>query len=188
MTRLENDSCIVEIALDDTYETDIDFNGKYDIVINPLGYSQDEYHKAYAIHVFLKDKEYSVALIGDYNCWDYNCGVIDGEVLTVLQGWEVTQFNITTAQVTRSVTLDIMAPNFEIHRVNTGYLIYGETDITMLNNELETMWSFSGYDIFASSSGKKSFEIKKDRICLYDFEDNYYELDFHGKVICRIDA
>ena len=93
------------------------------------------------------------------------------------------QFNVNTASVMRTVVLDTMAPNFEIYKVDTGYLIHGEMDITMLNDKLETLWSFSGRDIFVSISGKPPFEIKADRICLYDFEDNYYELDFNGNVI-----
>ena len=28
-----------------------------------------------------------------------------------------------------------------------------------------------------------AFEMKSDRICLYDFEDNYYEIDYDGNVI-----
>ena len=187
MTRLENGNCIIEIALDDTYCTDREFNGKYDIVINPLGHPQNEYYRAYAIHVILKDRKYSAALIGDCNCWDDHCGVIDGDILTLLQGWEITQFDVAAAHVIRSVTLDTMAPNFEIHKANTGYLIYGETEITMLNDELELLWSFSGSDIFVSNSGKKPFEMKEDRICLYDFMDHYCELDFQGNVICHDD-
>ena len=46
-------------------------------------------------------------------------------------------------------------------------------ECSMLNNKLETLWLFSGRDIFVSVSGKNPFEIKADRICLFDFEDNY---------------
>ncbi|MDE7205768.1 MAG: hypothetical protein K2N90_01155 [Lachnospiraceae bacterium] len=28
-----------------------------------------------------------------------------------------------------------------------------------------------------------AFEMKRDRICLYDFEDNDYEIDYDGNVI-----
>ena len=45
------------------------------------------------------------------------------------------------------------------------------------------VWAFSGKDIFASVSGKLPFEIKDELICLYDFEDNYYEIDFEGNHI-----
>jgi len=180
MTRIENDLCKIDIAVDETYQSDADFKSKYDIVLNPNELSPDDYSRAYSIRVKLLDREYSVALIGDCHCWDTNCAVIEDDLLTILQGWEIMQFNVIAAMVMRSVTLDTMAPNFEIHKVGTGYLIYGETDITMLNDKLETLWSFSGRDIFVSISGKTPFEIKGERICLYDFEDNYYELDFQG--------
>ena len=183
MTRLENELCKISITVDETYQSDADFKSKYDILLNPNELPPDEYSKAYSIRVKLPDREYSIALIGDHNCWDTNCAVIEDDLLTILQGWEITQINVITAKVMRSFTLDTMAPNFEIHRVDTGYLIYGERDITMLNDKLETLWSFSGRDIFVSISGKNPFEIKADRICLYDFEDNYYELDFNGNEI-----
>lgn len=38
-------------------------------------------------------------------------------------------------------------------------------------------------DIFASVSGKEPFELCEDRIKLYDFEDNYYEIDFWGIIL-----
>ena len=53
----------------------------------------------------------------------------------------------------------------------------------MLDNNLSEIWKFIGKDIFASICNKKVFEICNDRIKLYDFEDNYYELDFNGKQI-----
>lgn len=187
MTILENEYCKIEIAIDDSYENDRDFNSKYDIVIKPIEYSKNHFYKAYAIQVSLKDRKYSVALIGDYNCQDENCGVLEDGTLTVLQGWTITQFDLIVAQVTRSVVINSMAPNFEIHRVNAGFLIYGETDITMLDDNLEMIWSFSGRDIFVSATGKKAFEIKDDRICLFDFEDRYYELDFYGNVLLCVD-
>ena len=183
MTRLENDLCRIEIAVDESYSSGADFQSKYDTVINPNDLPPDDYSKAYSIGVTLRDRAYSVLLIGDCNCWDVNCAVIDDELLTILQGWDIVQFNVNTATVMRTVTLDTMAPNFEIYKVDSGYLIYGETNITMLNGKLETLWSFSGQDIIVSTSGKTPFEIKADRICLYDFEDNYYELDFNGNEI-----
>ena len=183
MTKLENDHCEIEITIDNTHDTESSLSKKYDIVINVNDRSLCDYYKVYSIRIRLPFREYSVAMIGDYNCSDNNCAVIDNDILTVLQGWEITQFDIRTAQVTRTVKVDSWAPNFEIFRIKTGYLIYGETDITLLNQDLEKQWSFMGRDIFVSPSDKNPFEIKSDRICIYDFEDNYYELDFQGNVI-----
>ena len=183
MTKLENDMCSVQIAIEESFETDKNFSSRYDYIINPHSYPQDDDYKAYAIHVRLKDQTYSAALIGDYNCWDENCAVIEGNILTILQGWEITQLDVISAKVMRTAEIDSICPNVELHRVETGYLVYGEFDITMLNDRLEKLWSFSGHDVFASSTNKPAFEIREDRICLYDFVGNYYELDFQGNVI-----
>ena len=49
--------------------------------------------------------------------------------------------------------------------------------------DFHTKWKFSGRDIFVSASGKKSFELCEDRIKLYDFNDDYYEIDLNGNEI-----
>jgi hypothetical protein len=42
--------------------------------------------------------------------------------------------------------------------------------------------SFSEKDIFASASGERPFEIKGNYIHLYNFENNYYKIDFNGNL------
>ena len=64
-----------------------------------------------------------------------------------------------------------------------GYLIYGEIEILMLDFDFNLMWKFSGKDIFVSVTGKKAFELCEDSIKLYDFEDNFYEIDYDGNKI-----
>ena len=47
----------------------------------------------------------------------------------------------------------------------------------------DTEWSFSGKDIFASVTGRPAFEMTGNSIKLYDFQDNYYEIDYNGKEV-----
>ena len=74
--------------------------------------------------------------------------------------------------------LTVLAVTLQFIKLKKGYIIYGEIEITMLDFNFEKQWSFSGKDIFASISGKEPFKILENSICLYDFEDNYYEIDF----------
>ena len=67
--------------------------------------------------------------------------------------------------------------------MSDGYLIYGEIEIIKLDNEFNTLWKFSGRDIFVSTTGKNAFELTDHSIKLYDFNDNFYEIDFDGKLI-----
>ncbi len=180
---LENALAKVTISIDETYFSEENTPGKYDKVFNPNDFKRSELSTVFSVQVDLRNRQYSVALIGDHNCSEENCAVLENNVLTVLQGWDVLQIDLFCAQLIKCCSLDSMAPNIGIYRVNDGYLIHGEMDITMLDDSLHKLWDFSGYDIFVSISGKKEFEIKPDRICLYDFCDNYYEVDFQGNVL-----
>ena len=95
----------------------------------------------------------------------------------------ITQIKITDACIIRHVVLDCLGCNFAIYKVEKGYIIYGEIEITMLDLDFKKQWSFSGKDIFVSISNREPFTIRENLICLYDFENNYYEIDFNGKQI-----
>ena len=53
----------------------------------------------------------------------------------------------------------------------------------MLNDMLEKQWTFSGKDIFVTQSTKKPFVILDDAIELFDWENNYYKIDFKGNLM-----
>ena len=53
----------------------------------------------------------------------------------------------------------------------------------MLDFDFCKKWSFSGRDIFVSQFREKPFEICDNLIRLYDWEDNYYEIDFDGNLL-----
>lgn len=66
---------------------------------------------------------------------------------------------------------------------------YGSKEIALMEiyritKELSVQWQLCGKDIFETyAGGEPAFEMKSDRICLYDFEDNYYEISYDGEVI-----
>ncbi|MBR4749801.1 MAG: hypothetical protein IK083_09570 [Abditibacteriota bacterium] len=184
MTRLENELCSAEISVEEASGPVADLSSIYDIVLDPHGISRDPDRRVMSVRIRLKDREYTVALVADkYFDHDRNCAALRGDVMTILQCCGVTQIDVASGRILRTMAFADQASKFGIFSVNGGYLIHGELDILMLNEELEEVWSFSGRDIFVSVTGKKEFEIKEDRICLYDFEDDYYEIDFHGQLI-----
>ena len=180
---LENENCCVDIKIDETYTVDSTDNRHYDVVLNPCNYKKSNMSKTFSIHVNLFESEFCIALIGSFYSYDYNCAVLDDEILTVLQDKTITQIRITDGTIIRHKELDCFGCNFAIYKVENGYIVYGEIEITMLDLGLIKQWSFSGKDIFASVTRKQSFEIRNNAICLYDFEDNYYEIDFNGNLI-----
>ena len=95
----------------------------------------------------------------------------------------VAQIDVETAAIITSVIIDDLGVNFGIYSTDYGYIVHGEINIQMLDRDLHTKWIFSGKDIFVSVTDKTPFELCDDRIKLYDFEDNYYEIDYNGNLI-----
>ena len=96
----------------------------------------------------------------------------------------VCVFSPDNASVTKQIRINPMGTMFEVHRLENDYILYGEMEIYRITQELIVKWFFSGRDIFVRYQGNEpAFLMKQDRICLYDFEDNYYEINFEGKLI-----
>ena len=187
---LENEKCCVEIKADYAYYArTLEYtDNHYDVILNPFGYKRNEKVKTLSIHVDLFEKEFHLALLGPFYIYDDNCAVLEDEILSVLQGSVITQIGITDGTIIRHIWLncfddDFCAMYFAIYRINNGYVLLAETEITMVDLDFNKKWSFSGKGIFASFSGKHFLEISNNSICLYDFEKNYYEIDFNGNLL-----
>ena len=180
---LKSDNVIVEIVVDKTYTIGSVDNRHYDVVLNPANYSRSDFTKTLAIHIDMFSKQFSIALIGFGLISDEDCAILDNNTLTVLLNQEIVQINIVDGAIIRHVKLDSFGCNFAIYKVDNGYILYGEMAITMLDFDFVEKWTFCGLDIFVSATGKQSFEMKENAICLYDFVDNYYEIDYEGNRI-----
>ena len=73
---LENSNCIIEISIDETFTVDSTDNRYYDIIHNPCQYKHSDIAKTLAIHVDLFSKEYSIALVGSFYTYDFDCTVV----------------------------------------------------------------------------------------------------------------
>ena len=176
--QLKNELCEICIAVDNSYVIDSKDNNHYDFVYNPD--NNREFYKAFSIEIFKHNKNTKIALVGDcYSC-DENCASPNGNIITILQNDVISQINVITGELVFYTNIENFGCDFGICEIETGYITYGEIEIKMLDFNFNTKWKFSGRDIFVSVSGKNSFELCKDRIKLYDFNDNYYEIDFNG--------
>ncbi|MDE6707788.1 MAG: hypothetical protein K2K06_07115, partial [Oscillospiraceae bacterium] len=93
-------------------------------------------------------------------------------------------FNPETLAIEKQVKIKSMGDMFAVYGLEEDYILYGEFIIYRIAKDLSIKWEFSGRDIFVRYHGNEpAFFMKKDRICLYDFEDNYYEIDYNGKLI-----
>ena len=181
-TIFQNDKYFVEITLDETYTIDSADNKRYDYVLNPSNKRRGDMYKV--LHLSIKGvQNVDIALIGDYYTYPEDCAILEDDILTVLQNDYITQIDLKSVQTIAGYELNVFGTTFSIYRMSDGYLIYGEIEIIKLDNEFNVAWKFSGRDIFVSITGKNAFELTDHSIKLYDFEDNFYEIDFDGKLI-----
>lgn len=181
--RLQNDICNITISVDETYAVGSADNKPYDRVINPRPFGRGDFYKVFRVEIELFHERTDIALVGDFNSCAADCAVLDGEVLTVLQNDAAVQIQVKDGSLLRYKQLDCFGCNYGIYKVEQGYLIYGEVEIIMLDFDFNKKWTFSGRDIFVSMSGKKAFELCGNSVKLYDFEGNFYEIDFNGRLI-----
>lgn len=180
---LQNDRCKIKIAVDETYTLDSVDNKPYNRVINPLSLKRNDFYKVFSIEIALSHETISIALVGNFYSYDTDCAVLDHEILTILQNNVIVQIKVGDGTMLHYKTFDCFGCNFGIYKVKEGYIIYGEMEITMLDLNFNKQWGFSGGDAFVSISGKKPFELCDNTIKLFDFEDNFYEIDLNGTLV-----
>lgn len=183
---VQNDICNVNISIDETYTVESTDNKPYDLVINPRNLRHNDMYKIFSIHIDLFSHTISIALVGDYYSYDVDCAILENNVLTILQNDTIVQLNIKDGTMVNFKEFDCFGCNYGIYRVEKGYIIYGEIEITMLDFDFNKRWSFYGKDIFVSMSEKKAFELLDNSIKLHDFENNFYEIDFSGNLIREV--
>ena len=180
---LENEVCAAKISVDDTYTIGSDDNRQYDAVINPSNLTCHDLSKTFSISIDLYDHAYTIALVGSCLSCEYDCAILEGGALLVLQDDDLVIIDVLSGTLVKYTHMDCFGSNFGIFRIPKGYIIHGEIEIIMLNCELEKQWSFAGRDIFVTQSNKKPFTLSDDAIELFDWEDNYYKIDFEGNLI-----
>lgn len=122
----------------------------------------------------------ALALVGPPCCCHTR---ISGDLLLVVQFDLLTLVSLPEGRILQRCEMDCPGGCLGLHPLEDGWLIHGEGAILRLDRELQPLWEYCGADIFASVTGKEAFTLTNDRILLWDFNDNYYELDLTGKLI-----
>lgn len=181
-TTLQNEKYHVNISTAHTYIEESADNRSYDYILNPNKLGRNNMYRTLCISVTgIKNAE--IALVGDYYTSDIDCAILEDNILTILQNDYISQIDLETVQIIAGYELDVLGATFSIYRMSDGYLIYGEIEIIKFDNEFNVAWKFSGRDIFVSITDKNAFELTDRSIKPYDFEDNFYEIDFNGDLI-----
>lgn len=96
----------------------------------------------------------------------------------------VCEFDAQTGEMKNKKSVNMMGTLFSVYRYQQDFVLYCEMDIIRMTQDLDVVWDFGARDIFVRYHGEEpAFEMMPDRIRLYDFSDNYYEIDYDGNVI-----
>lgn len=177
---LQNNSFQVHITIDDTYSIDSTDNIHFDVILNPDHLSRtDRYRTADIIIKDKGNKEWRIALLGYY----VNHALLEDHKLSILQDDKITRIDLRSFKILLHKPVNCFGSCLAIYPFMDGYLIHGELSILKTNKNLDIIWEFSGRDIFVTNNDKESLTIKDNIIQLYDWDNNYYELDENGKLL-----
>ena len=179
---LYNDNWEVEIS-------EINYNpDSADNVIQPDDYIvlNEDFPKTVLIKILDANhsEEKSIVLsVSFFTPHDQFAFIMDNDLFMFLND-TVCNMELQTGRIVKRSKLDISGSLVSVHLYRDDFILYCEMNIIRMNQNLDVIWNFMARDIFVRYKGEEpAFEMKEDRIQLYDFSDNYYEIDYDGKVI-----
>lgn len=182
--RLENNNYIIEITNDENYSLDSADNTMcYDYIYNPNNISREMMYTTFSTKIISPNKEIKVALIGGAYSFVEDCAIIKNDTLIILQNETVLLIDLPSGKLVNYINIDTFGCNFAIYEIASGYIVYGEIEILKLSFKFDVEWRFSARDIFVTVDDTPPFIICDKSIKLHDFNNNYYEIDFEGKLI-----
>jgi len=70
--------------------------------------------------------------------------------------------------------------SFEILKIDNGYIVHGELEITRIDNNGKIIWQNGGADIFVTPDGTGNFNVEGNTITVTDFEKKTYKWNLDG--------
>ena len=168
-------------------EPDYDFNSSDNKCYDKILIVSDEESYTKTISLIIEKGEYlkkEIALIVPYHTNTDRCALPAGNRIFLMLDNLICFFNLETLNIDKFLKINSIGTLFAPYSYGQDFILYGEMDIFRISSDLSIQWRFSGKDIFVKSNDAgPAFEMKDDSICLYDFEDNYYEISYDGKWI-----
>ena len=164
-----------------TYSYNSTENKPYDKIID---IENSELNKYIEIKVDLLGEVHTVLIIASYHTPTKSFVALHHDGLFLMLNDTLCIFDPDNLEINGKIKISPMGTMFEIYPYGEDYILYGESVIYRISSDLKVKWEFSGRDIFVRYQGNEpAFEMREDKICLYDFADNYYEISYDGKMI-----
>jgi len=141
---------------------------------------RSDYYKVFSICIDDNGKQKHIALIGSWYGADENIAVLECSDLIVLINTMLVVIDCSTLAIKHCQTISNGGVYFAIQKFDDGYIVFGDLDILKLSAEYETVWSFSGADVFVTQDGSNPFYIDNNIIYLTDWNGTKYIVDKFG--------
>ena len=177
-------------------------NDKWEIEIDEINYNPesadnsvrpdayielcDDYSKSLCLGIadVARTVEKKIVMVVSFFTPHEDYAFIEDSSLFLFLNDTVCEFDLQTVEVKNKKIIDLTGTLFSVHRYQQDFIMYCEMDIIRMTKNLDVVWDFGARDIFVRYQGEEpAFEMMPDRIQLYDFSDNYYEIDYDGKAI-----
>ena len=157
---------------------------QFNIVYNLSNTNSDDFYMARVFRVSSPDgTSRSIALL-DLLCSEYKpYAVLENNFLTVVLFDSIVRINLTTGLVSQYEECDNTGGLHEIHAIEDGYIIWGETDIFRYDPSLNRIWHFMGRDILVSLAANRHFWIEDQLIHCRDHLGYHYILNLNGTLL-----
>lgn len=179
----------IEVSEDNDYSLNSTDNiHSYDVILNPENRRRDDFHKKISI----KTEDKSALLICGYCSYSDNVLFVDNLLVimceNIIYKIDVEKMEIVFRKVMydMSENCPVCISTFEIHKIQNGYIVYGEMEILKLDDDFNVLNMFMGKDIFVTVDGSSAFEMNENGIVVRDFIGNIYYLDYNCKLIKEV--
>ena len=162
-----------------------DYYNKYDAVFEIVKPKEDHINKTLLLSVERYGTIKTVLFFVPMHTIADKCAAPAGDKLLLLLDWLMCIFDLSDLKITKQKKVGIMIGTMEaVYPYKEDYIIYYEMDIFRVDRDLNIKWIFNGSDIFhRAGDDSDTFKMKEDRICVYDWNEYYYEIDYDGNVL-----
>lgn len=176
--KVSNEYYDVTLRKAPSYDMNSTDNKTYDmriVAISGMDYSSYEL----SVENLIDGNAISVILLADY-CTDIGkySAVFRENNLIILLNRAIVSICLENMGYQVALIENPFGTYYDLHLYKDKYIVHGEIEVRMLDEEFKTMWIYSTMDILC---GNEPLEIESDVISFYDYDGNFHKIDFEGK-------
>lgn len=172
-----------EIAVKETvgYSTNSTDNKYYDQCIKVLDADMFGHYSSYEMEVtsYEKGEKFSIIVIASYCSKVFeNSGILAADIFYIILHNQIIKMNLQDFTYINYMISNPFGTYYEIYNCESGFLIYGELELILLDKQFNEQWRYCTQDILF---GENCLQMNEKYISFIDFEGNSHEVDWSGK-------